>query len=164
VYLAALVTNLVFSYAEGQKTCKELRKFNDNENIVFQGSAVFPGGYLAADLFTSFWSSIGSSIQYLRLRLFFFWFFFSFSFSFGHLNYWTVFTIGLCGNFLLVLCFYWLVVYIEVYWILGIGNSFSKFCTVGLFPKSGTWTFLGYYSLLCCIHVECLLRLKCTDL
>jgi hypothetical protein len=78
VYLAALVTNLVFSYAEGQKTCKELRKFNDNENIVFQGSAVFPGGYLAADLFTSFWSSIGSSIQYLRLRLFFFWFFFFF--------------------------------------------------------------------------------------
>jgi len=29
-----------------------------------------------------------------------------------------------------VLYFYWLVVYIEVYWILGIGNSFSKFCTM----------------------------------
>jgi hypothetical protein len=51
-------------------------------------------------------------------------------FSFGNLNDWTVFTIGLHGNFLLVLCFYWLVVYIEVYWILGIGNSFSKFCTM----------------------------------
>lgn len=74
------------------------------------------------------------------------------------------FTIGLRGNFLLVLCFYWLVVYIEVYWILGTGNSFSKFCTIGLFPKLGTWTFLSYYSFLCSIHVECLLRFKCTDL
>jgi hypothetical protein len=106
VYLAALVTNLVFSYAEGQKTCKELRKFNDNENIVFQGSAVFPGGYLAADLFTSFWSSIGSSIQYLRLRLFFFWFFFSFSFSFGNLNYWIRWKFLAGALFLLVGCLY----------------------------------------------------------
>jgi hypothetical protein len=31
---------------------------------------------------------------------------------------------------LLLLCFYWLVVYIEVYWILVFGNSFPKFCTI----------------------------------
>jgi hypothetical protein len=37
VYLAALVTNLVFSYAEGQKNILSF----DNENIVFQGSTVF---------------------------------------------------------------------------------------------------------------------------
>jgi hypothetical protein len=102
VYLAALVTNLVFSYAEGQKHVKSLgnlmiMKTLSSKDLLF---------FLGADLFTSFWSSIGSSIQYLRLRLFFFWFFFSFSFSFGNLNYWIRWKFLAGALFLLVGCLY----------------------------------------------------------